>query len=203
MMKPTTWFAAGIHETGEWFPSVNVLAKELRLHPLTVYKCCETNSTWNGLHFYMLPRPTICRVCGKKIAGKVPQHGYICGQCIAEDARKRARAIPKEIMAKRQRCCKLKTTYGLSEADFERMVFEQGGVCACCGKSPGEAGHPKRFSYLFVDHDHKTGKVRGLLCHGCNSVLGHCHEDPAVLEAAIVYLKKWNPVDRKEVNSDV
>jgi hypothetical protein len=56
--------------------------------------------------------------------------------------------------------------YGLTADDFERMEQDQGGRCAICGALP--AGRWKR---LFVDHDHKTGKVRGLLCHLCNSAL--------------------------------
>lgn len=57
-------------------------------------------------------------------------------------------------------------TYGISLQEFEEMVKVQGGLCKICGEPPikGRALH--------VDHDHKTGKVRGLLCFRCNGALG-------------------------------
>jgi recombination endonuclease VII len=59
----------------------------------------------------------------------------------------------------------LKYRYGLSKEDYERMLDEQGGVCAICGSAPDK-------QRLSVDHNHGTGKVRGLLCHKCNLALG-------------------------------
>lgn len=67
-----------------------------------------------------------------------------------------------------QRIWELRTKYGLTVADYERMFAEQGGRCAICGtESPG--AHKKHFA---VDHCHKTGRVRGLLCSPCNTNLG-------------------------------
>jgi hypothetical protein len=56
--------------------------------------------------------------------------------------------------------------------------------CAICGTTEwmGRGHRPH------IDHDHKTGRIRGLLCHNCNVLLGHAHEDPAILQAAIDYL---------------
>ena len=53
---------------------------------------------------------------------------------------------------------------GLSVEDYDAMLAAQGGVCAICG-------NPPKTRRLDVDHDHKTGKVRGLLCHRCNRAL--------------------------------
>lgn len=50
---------------------------------------------------------------------------------------------------------------GLTIEDYDRMLAEQGGVCAICG-------NPPKARRLDVDHDHRTGAVRGLLCHRCN-----------------------------------
>lgn len=55
--------------------------------------------------------------------------------------------------------------YGITQSEYELMLAQQGGVCALCG-SP-----PKRYR-LAVDHDHETGKIRGLLCTPCNRWLG-------------------------------
>jgi len=67
------------------------------------------------------------------------------------------------------------------------MIDEQGGLCAICGKPASGKGHCSR---LHVDHDHKTGAVRGMLCHRCNAGLGQFGDDSLVLEAALAYLKK-------------
>lgn len=55
---------------------------------------------------------------------------------------------------------------GVGDAEYEVMLLEQGGVCAICGNPPKEGGRR-----LHVDHDHRTGKVRGLLCFRCNRFL--------------------------------
>jgi len=66
-----------------------------------------------------------------------------------------------------QRNNKLKKNYGITLDDYDEMLFEQGGKCVICGISEN---YLKR--NLDVDHDHKTGKVRGLLCIKCNTTLG-------------------------------
>jgi hypothetical protein len=71
-----------------------------------------------------------------------------------------------------------KRRYGIDNAQLAWMVLQQGG-CAICG-SP-KATH--------VDHDHRTGRVRGVLCFNCNNALGHFDDDPRVLAAAADYLE--------------
>jgi hypothetical protein len=66
-------------------------------------------------------------------------------------------------------------------------MVAQGGGCAICGRTPDDA--PGRWSRLNIDHDHKTGKVRGVLCHGCNSGIGHLQDDPALLRRAAEYVE--------------
>lgn len=74
--------------------------------------------------------------------------------------------------------------YGVSLADYEEMLLAQGGKCAICGV--GEEA--QRYGVLHVDHCHRTGNVRGLLCRGCNHLLGVVSDDPAALARAIAYL---------------
>lgn len=80
--------------------------------------------------------------------------------------------------------------YGLTVEQYEAMVESQGGACAACRKPEREVDPrtqcPKR---LAVDHCHETGAVRGLLCSRCNTTLGRCDEDPAVLRALAAYLE--------------
>ena len=78
----------------------------------------------------------------------------------------------------------LKRKYGVSLADYDRMLADQGGCCAIC-----RAPEAEQFNSVFhVDHCHSTGKVRGLLCRGCNHMLGVVGDDPAILQSAIAYL---------------
>lgn len=70
--------------------------------------------------------------------------------------------------------------YGLPAGAFAAMEAAQGGVCAACKHPPGR-------SRLFVDHCHKTGKVRALLCHGCNAALGLLLESPERIMALHAY----------------
>lgn len=66
------------------------------------------------------------------------------------------------------------------------MLCQQDGACAIC-RSP-ECGGPGKFFH--VDHDHATGKVRGLLCCYCNFVVGHSRENPSNLRRAAEYLER-------------
>ncbi len=69
------------------------------------------------------------------------------------------------------------------------MLEEQNGVCAICGKPETKIFKNKVIS-LAVDHDHKTGKVRSLLCYRCNGVLGLIFENPSLLNKYTEYLNK-------------
>jgi hypothetical protein len=80
----------------------------------------------------------------------------------------------------------LKRLYGISLANYEEMLVKQGGGCAACGCTNGP-----HFS-LAVDHSHKTGRVRSLLCNKCNGVLGFVDDDILKLLALVEYLKLWN-----------
>lgn len=85
----------------------------------------------------------------------------------------------------------LKRYYGLTVGQFEAMQAAQDNVCAIC-KQPERTIDKRlgRVRNLAVDHCHITGKVRGLLCQGCNQGLGNFEEDPARLQAALDYLKR-------------
>jgi hypothetical protein len=74
--------------------------------------------------------------------------------------------------------------FGITVEDFERMANAQGGVCAIC-RRPQRAKNKRN---LCVDHDHTSGRVRGLLCSQCNKAIGLFGESPEVLSRAIDYL---------------
>jgi hypothetical protein len=79
--------------------------------------------------------------------------------------------------------------YGVTPEDYQRMVKEQDGCCAMCKRYFGEA--------LRVDHCHKTGRVRRLLCHGCNVGFGFFREDANALRTAADYSDEFNGPARR------
>lgn len=76
----------------------------------------------------------------------------------------------------------LKRTYGISIEQYEEMLAGQDGGCGMCGRPPSEAVS------LHIDHDHRTGRIRGLLCFRCNNSLGDLDENPDLLLAGVRYL---------------
>lgn len=91
----------------------------------------------------------------------------------------------------------IKKRYGISKNQFERMLRKQNDRCAICGQKFVDLFHPhnkESFTYHAsaprVDHSHKTGEIRGLLCDRCNLLIGEAHENTLVLANAIKYLKK-------------
>jgi hypothetical protein len=75
---------------------------------------------------------------------------------------------------------RLKSLYGITGEQWDAMSKEQGGLCAICRAAP----------IKHTDHDHSTGKVRGLLCHGCNVGLGAFRDDDDLMVRAIAYLTR-------------
>ena len=74
--------------------------------------------------------------------------------------------------------------YGLSVVEHRRLIAQQNGVCEICRE-------PEREGYeLSVDHDHKTGRVRSLLCLKCNLAIGFLRESPLLARAAAMYLEQ-------------
>ena len=77
--------------------------------------------------------------------------------------------------------------YGITQEDYDALLEKQHGVCAICHK-PSKPGGKRSASRLHVDHDHETGRVRGLLCNRCNLGIGHLHDSPVLLLSALKYL---------------
>jgi len=99
-----------------------------------------------------------------------------------EDQRRRSR----ESARRHGRRHHLKQAHGLTLEDYDDLLAKQGGVCAICGEYRGRR--------LAVDHDHTTGRVRGLLCDPCNQGIGFLDDDVSRLRAAIRYLTRKRPV---------
>jgi len=99
----------------------------------------------------------------------------------------------REGLANRCKACRaavapaqhLRRKYGLTEAERDELIASQGGTCCICLSAPA----------VHVDHCHKTGRVRGVLCFNCNSGLGLLRDDPEAAYRAADYLEgnAWKP----------
>lgn len=99
----------------------------------------------------------------------------------------RKKVFPGATKADHARRANLKK-YGITEDQYGEMLREQDGRCAICREQPDGVG--KTGKVLHVDHDHKTGAVRGLLCRDCNPALGAFRDSPELLRRAAEYLEK-------------
>ncbi len=104
---------------------------------------------------------------------------------------RRARFTPEEKrrVAETERNRRLVNNFGITAQQYDAMLAEQNGVCAICRKTDGWVGHPSR-GRLHVDHDHVTGRVRGLLCSCCNVTLGSLSDDPERIERMLEYVRR-------------
>jgi hypothetical protein len=81
--------------------------------------------------------------------------------------------------------------YGLTKEMFEELVLSQNGRCAICDTVPIKISKAMEFrNTLYVDHNHDTGQIRGLLCQKCNVKLTAI-ENKEFMNLAIEYLKKY------------
>ena len=88
--------------------------------------------------------------------------------------------------------------YGITLVQYNEMLEAQGGRCAACRQKETTCDpRTKMLKNLCVDHDHDTGKVRGLLCSGCNSALGHLKESPARTRGILAYIKRIKQSQRR------
>lgn len=120
-----------------------------------------------------------CRHCGKSFAPKAPSELYCSDFC-------KDYAVTEAYY---------KRVYGLSLKEYLEMAEKQHFVCAICGKENFAMG-ANHTGGLLVDHDHRTGKVRGLLCHNCNRALGLFHDDVSTISSAIKYLERVTTIPK-------
>jgi len=113
----------------------------------------------------------------------------MCKACRIKRRREYGRKYPERI-----RDTDLRIRYGISLADYKAMHARQGGKCAICGASEEK---------LVVDHNHKTGQVRELLCHLCNAMIGCAREDIAILTSAVAYLQREQCSEQEDVRATI
>jgi hypothetical protein len=97
----------------------------------------------------------------------------------------------------------LRRKYGLTVDRYTTMFFDQGGACAICGEKETYGNKTGQRRILSVDHDHTTGKVRGLLCNKCNQALGLLRDRPDLALRAAEYLAEHqNTVTQEHENTN-
>lgn len=114
-----------------------------------------------------------------------------CKNCNNAYQKKWRLSFTEEREERRLNTC-MKWKFGITIEDYKRMSQEQNGVCAICGK-PETILDPRRgiLKRLVIDHDHDTGKIRGLLCHNCNSGIGMLQDKQEIVQKAADYLLKY------------
>ena len=120
-----------------------------------------------------------CKCCKKEFSPKAPSELYCSDFC-------KAYGITEAYYMR---------TYGITLKEYLDMAEQQNFVCAICGK-PNFPMKSISSGCLVVDHNHKTNKVRGLLCHNCNRALGLLQDNTETLESAINYLKSVTTIPK-------
>ena len=121
----------------------------------------------SGKYYY---RPT-CTIC-KNATDKRHRIAYY----------HRTKEIHREKYHRTQRKHRLKKKYGLTPERYDEMLENQNNACAICKT-------PKPITNMPVDHNHATGKIRGILCSACNKALGHFKDDITTMQNAIIYIR--------------
>lgn len=133
--------------------------------------------------------PRRCKMCGVEQGADAFYTGFReCKTCLQVRSRHNYAAKPELYREHNRRwrrenpersdltrhASHIRINYGLSLDEYDAMLVRQGGGCAVCGALPDGRR-------LHIDHDHETGKVRGLLCSGCNTAIGGFREDVATI----------------------
>ena len=119
----------------------------------------------------------------------------LCRQCYNAGRPTRRKNTSPDTKTKkyaRARNARLRQTYGISSTEYDEMSKQQNHTCMICGES-------EKKQTLTVDHDHKTGKIRSLLCINCNSGIGRFNDDPALLIVAAEYLIRHRRNETQEL----
>lgn len=126
-----------------------------------------------------------------------------CKECHKEDCQKWRRNNPDKARSSRRkstlkwiakqggnRAVHLRSKFGISQSEYDSMATLQGHVCKICQQPETKIARNGKLQPLSVDHDHQTGRVRGLLCCRCNRMLGFSQDSVSLLLAAVEYLRK-------------
>lgn len=128
-----------------------------------------------------------CPVCNTTEHPKSTNKGHLCRPCASNRAKQWHKNNPERYFFNQ-----IRAKYGISQKDYISMVEAQNNKCAICFKEETAPNVWKEGEYrrLAIDHNHKTGEIRGLLCYRCNTTLGKLEDDVNLLEQMVKYLKE-------------
>lgn len=132
-------------------------------------KDCRAERERKGLPYPKFPRPVVKGAPGPRCAS----HNRQVNRLKKSGAHER----------------RVQKVYGLKPGEYGKIYLAQGGVCAICQRATGATRN------LSVDHDHRTGLTRGLVCRPCNDLLGHLRDDVEAARRIVTYL--LNPPARR------
>ncbi len=148
---------------------------------MRICRRCKQEKDLTSYYFYAPGKlRNICKKCERNTHNKYMKTKH--GIAVNRASGIKWRSENKEYHATQGREWWLKNRYGISQNSYDSILKDQDGVCKICGLVNTKG---KR---LAVDHDHKTGLVRGLLCGKCNTGLGSYNDNVELLEKAIWYL---------------
>ncbi|MBZ9594995.1 MULTISPECIES: endonuclease VII domain-containing protein [Streptomyces] len=155
-------------------------------------RCRECVAEYSAAH-YRRRQAARGKVVREKV--DVPSGHKLCRQCgeVKPHSEWHKNASASDGLSTRCKACRaiqgraghLKRSYGMTEADRDEMIAAQDGLCCICLKAPA----------VHVDHCHKTGRVRGVLCFNCNTAIGKLGDDPDAARRVVSYLEghAWKP----------
>lgn len=150
---------------------------------LSCTRCGETKSEdefhkrpdkKRGRHYH-------CKSCNSKYT--TTDAARVRGRVKSKRCRDKIKATDPEKYKRQWRAWNLKKFYNLTIDDYNEMLAAQNGTCAICFQPPGNTN-------FHVDHNHSSGKIRGLLCSACNTAIGLLNENPEILKSALAYLDR-------------
>lgn len=143
--------------------------------PYTFAQCRDCERAWRVAH------PEVWRRSTRKYRAEHPERCRANLRAYRERNRASIRA--------NARANDLRYKYNLTLEQYAEMHKVQGGACAICGYPESRLRLGKLLP-LVVDHDHKTGRIRGLLCCDCNTSIGKMKDNPEILRAAASYIER-------------
>lgn len=124
-----------------------------------------------------------CRICNEVL----PPEFFYTGSMYCKACHNKKSAAYNKANPERRKRIHLKSYlwrfYRMTVAEFDKLLSDQKGLCDICGQTMAPP---------HVDHDHSSGKTRGLICFMCNTMLGMARDDETILMRAVAYLEKHN-----------
>lgn len=131
-----------------------------------------------------------CKECAKAAHLKWRDANREHVRDVARGSSRKSRANAPAKAREAARNIRIKKKYGLTPTDLDAMIASQDGACGICRRSIRFTGDRVDEAAAHIDHNHDTGRVRGLLCSTCNTALGKFKDSVAVLSSAIEYLRR-------------